>query len=60
MTYKDSVMAEAQAVARQIAEQLVEKRVRGLQRIVSRREIEIAELKRRLAELEPQEDETDE
>lgn len=53
---EQAVMDSAIAEARLIAEQLIERRVKGIQKVVARKDREIAELRRRLAEYEPQED----
>lgn len=48
----DDVMEAAQAEARRVAAELIEKRVKGLQRIIAKRDIEIAALRRQLAQQE--------
>lgn len=55
-----AVMDQAMAEARAVAEQLVERRVKGIQKVVARKDREIAELRKRLAEYEqPQEEAND-
>lgn len=53
----DALMEQVMDEARRIAAELVETRLRGLQRkVIAPKDKEIAELKRRLAEYESQED----
>ena len=51
-TANDEVMALVMEEARRIASELVERRVRGIQRVVARKDEQIAELRRQLAHQE--------
>lgn len=52
----DDLLDQAMAEARTVAERLIEKRIRGMQRLVSVRETEIRRLRLQLAEYESQEE----
>lgn len=49
---EQTVMDQAIAEARAVAEQLIERRVKGIQKVVARKDREIAALRQRLAEYE--------
>lgn len=52
------LMERAMAAARMAAAELVEKRVKGMQRVIARKDREITELRERLAAYEPEEEPT--
>jgi len=55
----DELMEQVMDEARRIAVELVERRVKGIQKVVARKDREIAELRARLAEYEQEDTNND-